>query len=405
MIGTADTLVKADAEYSDLVQYLLGRVLVVDHIDHAIAIGKKYRHSLRMVTIEGESLSPGGSMTGGAFRNNSNLLGRRREIEELEKNVELRKQELEAAQQSVLTDREQRNKFRDRISELQQRLRQQYVEQNTAKLNLEQLQKKEEEIQKTYRQIDRDQDELRRQALEIREDHQNIAKELEASQKDEKELETFIETKQKELDEWKEEETARQKKLEQIRLDCASLEQQKHFLQENLNRLETEIQACETESEELLTDISQSGDEIVKKENGIQNLRREMEACEKKDQELYTLREKCEAEKEERTGSHKAFFEKRDHLSEKTTLLDKECFRLRSQAEKVEEQRESRIAYMWEEYEITPNNALSYKKEELDDFQEIRKDVSRTKKKSADLVPSMSMRLRIIRNFWNVTPF
>ena len=337
VIGTADTLVKADAEYSDLVQYLLGRVLVVDHIDHAIAIGKKYRHSLRMVTIEGESLSPGGSMTGGAFRNNSNLLGRRREIEELEKNVALRKQELEAVQQSVLTDREQRNKFRDRISELQQRLRQQYVEQNTAKLNLEQLQKKEEEIQKTYRQIDRDQDE------------------------------------------WKEEETARQKKLEQIRLDCASLEQQKHFLQENLNRLETEIQACETESEELLTDISQSGDEIVKKENGIQNLRREMEACEKKDQELYTLREKCEAEKEERTGSHKAFFEKRDHLSEKTTLLDKECFRLRSQAEKVEEQRESRIAYMWEEYEITPNNALSYKKEELDDFQEIRKDVSRIK--------------------------
>ena len=141
----------------------------------------------------------------------------------------------------------------------------------------------------------------------------------------------------RELDEWKEEETARPEKLEQIRLDCASLEQQKHFLQENLNRLETEIQACETESEELLTDISQSGDEIVKKENGIQNLRREMEACEKKEQELYTLRETCESEKEERTGSHKAFFEKRDHLSEKTTLLDKECFRLRSQAEKVEE--------------------------------------------------------------------
>ena len=80
----------------------------------------------------------------------------------------------------------------------------------------------------------------------------------------------------------KEVETARQKKLEQIRLDCASLEQQKHFLQENLNRLETEIQACETESEELLTDISQSGDEIVKKENGIQNLRREMRSEERR---------------------------------------------------------------------------------------------------------------------------
>ena len=78
VIGTADTLVHADKEYDSLVKYLLGRVLVVDHIDHAISIGKKYRHSLRMVTLEGDSLNPGGSMTGGAFRNNSNLLGRSR---------------------------------------------------------------------------------------------------------------------------------------------------------------------------------------------------------------------------------------------------------------------------------------------------------------------------------------
>ena len=95
------TLVEADAEYSELVMYLLGRVLVVDNIDHAIAIGKKYRHSLRMVTIEGESLSPGGSMTGGAFKNNSNLLGRRREIEELERSVGILKKELEETQRAI----------------------------------------------------------------------------------------------------------------------------------------------------------------------------------------------------------------------------------------------------------------------------------------------------------------
>ena len=379
MIGTANTLVQADAEYGELVQYLLGRVLVVDNIDHAIAIGKKYRHSLRMVTIEGESLSPGGSMTGGAFRNNSNLLGRRREIEELEKNVALRKKELETTQRSILKNREQRNKLRDTINELQQKLRGQYIEQNTAKMNLEQLQEKAQEIQKNYRQIDRDQDELRHQASEIREDHKNIAKELEDSQKDEKELETFIETKQAELDEWKAEETAKQKKLEQIRLDSSALEQQEHFLQENLSRLQSEIEAFERESEDLLTSLAQSGDEITRKEGGIQDLKKAIEDCRKKDEQLLVQRQKCEAEKEERTESHKAFFEKRDRLSEKTTLLDKECFRLRSQAEKVEEQREGRISYMWEEYEITPNNALSYKKEELDDFQEIKKDVARIK--------------------------
>lgn len=54
-----------------------------------------------MVTTEGESLSPGGSMTGGAFRNNSNLLGRRREIEELETKVNQLKQNLTEMQNAV----------------------------------------------------------------------------------------------------------------------------------------------------------------------------------------------------------------------------------------------------------------------------------------------------------------
>lgn len=84
-------------------------------------------------------------------------------------------------------------------------------------------------------------------------------------------------------------------------------------------------------------------------------------------------------EKEERNKSHKAFFEKRDALSSQMSLLDKECFRLKSQAEKIEENREAQISYMWEEYEITPNNALQYKKEELTDRQEMQKEIGKIK--------------------------
>ena len=73
-----------DSRYEDLARYLLGRVVVADTIDNAIALARKYKYSLRIVTLEGELLSAGGSMTGGAFKNSSNLLGRRREIEELE---------------------------------------------------------------------------------------------------------------------------------------------------------------------------------------------------------------------------------------------------------------------------------------------------------------------------------
>ena len=379
VIGTANTLVEADAEYSELVMYLLGRVLVVDNIDHAIAIGKKYRHSLRMVTIEGESLSPGGSMTGGAFKNNSNLLGRRREIEELERSVGILKKELEETQRAIGENRSRRNVLRDTIADFQQQLQQQYVEQNTAKMNLAQIQEKEDEIQSSYRRIEREQEELRQQAGEIRQDHSSIARELEDSQKDEKELEVFIETKQKELEEWKAEETEKNHVLEKIRLEESSLEQQNHFLQENISRLENEIEAYHRESEEITENLSRSAEEIHKKEDGIEELKKAVTECTGKEEVLDARRIEWQEEKEKRSTSHKSFFEKRDHLSEKTSLLDKECFRLRSQAEKIEEQRESQISYMWEEYEITPNNALQYRKEELTDRQTIKKDVLRIK--------------------------
>ena len=379
VVGTANTLVNADKEYSELVMYLLGRVLVVDNIDHAIAIGKKYRHSLRMVTIEGESLSPGGSMTGGAFKNNSNLLGRRREIEELERSVGILRKELEETQKSIVENRSRRNVLRDTIADFQQKLRQQYVEQNTAKMNLEQLKEKEGEIQNSYRQIDREQEELRHQAGEIRQDHSSIARELEDSQKDEKELETFIETKQKELEEWKAEETEKTHELEKIRLEESSLEQQNQFLQENLSRLNSEIAAFQKESQEITENLVQSREEIHKKEEGIQELKNTAQECLLKEEQYGSQRAQWQEEKEKRSASHKTFFEKRDHLSEKTSLLDKECFRLRSQTEKIEEQREGQISYMWEEYEITPNNALQYRKEELTDRQAIKADVTRIK--------------------------
>ena len=80
VIGIASQLVKCEQKYEEVAAYLLGRVLVADSIDHAIALAKKNHYSLHIVTLEGEYLSPGGSMTGGAFKNSSNLMARRREV-------------------------------------------------------------------------------------------------------------------------------------------------------------------------------------------------------------------------------------------------------------------------------------------------------------------------------------
>mgnify|MGYP000352765980 CR=1 FL=1 len=56
--------------------------------------------------------------------------------------------------------------------------------------------------------------------------------------------------------------------------------------------------------------------------------------------------------------THKSFFDKRDELSARMNLLDKECYRLTSQKEKLEENQENQVNYMWEEYEMTYGQAL-----------------------------------------------
>ncbi|MCX4315958.1 MAG: chromosome segregation protein SMC, partial [Lachnospiraceae bacterium] len=84
VLGIASELVQTKERFYGLTAHLLGRTIVVDQIDHAIALAKKYQYSLRIVTLEGEQLNPGGSLSGGAYRNSSNLLGRKRELEELQ---------------------------------------------------------------------------------------------------------------------------------------------------------------------------------------------------------------------------------------------------------------------------------------------------------------------------------
>ena len=378
-IGLASGLVSADKEYKGLIGYLLGKVLVVDNIDHAIAIAGKYRHSIRMVTLEGESLSPGGSMTGGAFKNNSNLLGRRREIEELEKKVKELASRYNEIRQSMEDNRRKRNEMRDIVSSLQQKFQEQSIGQNTARMNIEQLEKKAEEIRGSYVRIQREEEEIRRQTREMQADNAQITQELETSKKDEEELETFIETRQKELEDWKKDEAQTLETLEKIRLDVSASQQKESFIKENLKRLKEEIGVLSKEKEEILDSLEKGSQETAEKRKTIKNVQAEIESFAAKEEASRKQLEKLQQEKDESTKSHKEFFVKRDELSNQISLLDKECFRLKTQAEKIEENREARISYMWEEYEITPNNAQQYRKEELSDRHVMKQQIHKLK--------------------------
>ena len=126
---------------------------MADNIDTGIRLARKYRQSLRIVTLEGDLINPGGAMSGGAFKNSSNLLSRRREIEELEKTVARLKTELQKSEAEVAAAKEKRTALYAKVEEIQQELQNDYVVQNTAKMNLDQVKSRQmrpEKIQKEF---------------------------------------------------------------------------------------------------------------------------------------------------------------------------------------------------------------------------------------------------------------
>ncbi len=379
VIGLADTLVEADETYHTLLSQILGRTLVVDTIDHAIAIGRKYNHSLRIVTLEGESLSPGGSMTGGAFRNSSNLLGRRREIEELESSVASLKSDMVKMQEAIARNREDRNRKRDYLTELTEQLQKLQLAQNTEKMNISQAETRIREIRGGYGQLKSEGREIEGQIQEIKGNSSLIQKEMEESDLKEKEQETIIGEHQKILEEQQEQEAENTKLLNEIQLEYASMEQKRSFARENILRIRQEEKSLKQELEHLMLAMEEGSQEMTRKEGEILEIEKTIAEAGRVQQEDEKKMQRYLEEKEELNSHHKTFFQRRDELSSHISLMDKECFRLNSQKEKLEERQEGQISYLWEEYEITPSKAADYRMEEIPERTVIRKDIAELK--------------------------
>ncbi|MCI5649812.1 MAG: chromosome segregation protein SMC [Fusicatenibacter sp.] len=379
VLGIASALVDYEPLYEGLVNHLLGKTLVVDTIDHAIVIQRKYRQSLRMVTLEGELLSPGGSMTGGSFRNNSNLLGRRREIEELESSVRNLKKEMDQMQIQMDENRKKRNELRDLRTELNEKLQKQYLDQNTTRLNMEKVREKTLEIRSDYTSIQKEGLEIEQQINEIKQSRKEIEQEVLESQNREEKLQELIEKTEEQIDQRRLLEARTQKTVEEIRLRFANLSQKNGFLKENRKRLAEEMEKLSAEKKEMEEKAIAERLEAVEKENRILELKTAIEAADAAREEENSRIEEYNRQKEILNSSHKEFFEKRDELSAHISLMDKECFRLNSQKEKLEETRESQTAYLWEEYEITPGHASEYRMEEIPDRNAIRRQIAEVK--------------------------
>ncbi|MCL1786816.1 MAG: chromosome segregation protein SMC, partial [Defluviitaleaceae bacterium] len=107
-VDLAANLVTCDDEYKQVIAQLLGDVLVVDTMDNALTLNKKHRYAYKIVTLDGERLSPGGAITGGGTnRQSTGIIGRGRQLEEL-------KQQVAQLQKSMDTLTEQKQDLRSK---------------------------------------------------------------------------------------------------------------------------------------------------------------------------------------------------------------------------------------------------------------------------------------------------
>lgn len=376
VIGLASDLVNTEEKYKGLSKYLLGRTIVVDEIDNAIVLARKYKYSLRIVTIEGESLNPGGSMSGGAFKNTSNLLGRRREIDELsEKTVQLAK-DVEAIQEEIDNKKSERLAAYEQIDSLKKELQEQYLLQNTAKMNVNQAQEKKDASADLFNNLKKESFEIEQQIKDITEGKTEIQKELTLSEEKEKEFEKLIAETSKKLEEERAKEIEYSKKSTDINLEFANLNQKNEFILENIRRVNQELNKLNSERLQLSANIEAAKEEIAGKEIEITKLQEE---AQKTDNTLKESQENLKSftlKKEELSVNHKGFFAKREELADRINNLDKEVFRLSNQKEKLEEANESQINYMWEEYEITYGVAIKMKNEEYNNPTELKKSIT-----------------------------
>jgi len=379
ILGLASDLVEVKDEYRTLIQYLLGRVVVADTIDHAIALARKFRHTLRIVTLEGELLSAGGSMTGGSFKNSSNLLGRQRELSELQAACRKALQDVEETQKAIADNDRLKAQCSGEAAKLRETKQEIVLRKNTAQMNMERLLGKKQEIAESSADLVMENRELEFQLKEIRENRARLSREEEQLEQLQKEQEARSEQLSRKLSDAQQQKEETAKLLSGAQLTAAGIRQQDRFIAENVSRILKEESSLKEERQRILDGSGESEAVISEKLAKIEQLGRQILEETSKAQRLEEALAQNSEEKERLAEKQKSFFRKREELSEEIGRLDKELYRLESQKERLTERMSDQISYMWEEYELTYSGAQALKDEAPGTIPEIRRAIEELK--------------------------
>lgn len=356
-VGIASALVRFDERYRPVVENLLGRTVITENLDDAIAMARRYKNRFKIVTLDGQVMNAGGSMTGGSVSRSAGVLSRANEISRLEAQIakliaqkeELARQSAEANRQLDLAGYEQTTvqaklrEFEDQILRLEGEEKQYSVlfdAINQAGAG------NQREIDTLTAQIGTD--ERRRDALR---------RESETLEAREKELSASIDALSVDQNALNQEGSGLTDELTEKKMAVAGLNAEKLTAMENLRRLEELAAAME-------------GDRSQKQEL-IDDLESQMRSLEDRIAENQKLLEEQTAKTEVLRTAHREALEHRNELEAQRTAadrdaqqknkdildLERECARLEAKKNTSHLEEKQIVDKLWDSYELTPSTA------------------------------------------------
>ena len=362
--GTASQLIKCPDEYREIINNLLGRTAVCEDMDSAIGLARRNRHSFRIVTLKGDILNAGGSMTGGSSQSRlTSLLGRTREIDETAQTVQGLKTQCARAKDRLSELGREQKELQDQLSELERELHQADIlstrdterldklngdmSQNQAEtdallLEGEQLKETLDELEKNISQINSMQGGLEQNSVQAQEALTARQAEYNKQLIERDRLSETLTSKKIRLAELEKELSAALSGLNRTQSEIKRTDELKA-------RLEKEITARAAQLEDINTQSVQAGREVEKKKAALEREQERANAMDKARQEL------LEASKE--------LQRKIKDLEQDALIASERRHKLELSLQKVDSDITVMEQRIWDEYELTYAGAEELRQE------------------------------------------
>lgn len=363
VIGIASDLVKCNKKYEQIVLNLLGRTVVVKDMDTAINLAKKDKYSFRIVTLQGDIISSTGSISGGSVQTKSvNILGRSREIEELEK-------ELKKIEKQIADKKKEQEEYADSIGDLIEETARLERELQEIEIVYATEKQKMVAIEENINRLEERRDKLKQEEVTIEEQKAENRKQKEAKEQESVSIVKKMEELNAIIEQFAINNKDNQKYIDDLNLDITNLkisvssfDESENSIDEMVARIEQDVENQKKSMESKQATIEENKKDNQELEVAIQNLETQIEQIKL---EVSNSSNKVEELKQERTQKNEKMTQTEAEITSQFGVLEglkEQIMKLEVKKTKVEQDLQQVTEQLWEEYELTPNNTEEYPK-------------------------------------------